>query len=124
MSDVITKLEQLAQYIEATNDKTIPSKLDDALDYISGYDYFGTEGQNDPRGDQRDAEWVPYDPEYEDSDGEYEYFRVETTQNAVKCIKELIEMIKKSPTSDRASKDVYDMVEEAFSSLFKEYGLN
>ncbi len=60
MENTISKLEQLTQYIQATNDESVMSKLDSALDNISTFDYFGTEGQFDPRGDQRDAEFADH----------------------------------------------------------------
>lgn len=121
MENTINKLEQLTQYIQATNDKSVMSKLDSALDNISTFDYFGTEGQFDPRGDQRDAEFVPYDPDNEDSDGEYDYFKVESISMAVQCIKDLIKMLKEDMSEGR---DSSKMVEDSFKDLFNEYGLN
>lgn len=121
MENTISKLEQLTQYIQATNDESVMSKLDSALDNISTFDYFGTEGQFDPRGDQRDAEFVPYDPDNEDSDGEYEYFKVESIPMAVQCIKDLIKMLKEDMSEGR---DSSEMIENSFQDLFNEYGLN
>lgn len=121
MENIINKLEQLSQYIQATDDESVMSKLDSALDNISTYDYFGTEGQLDPRGDQRDAEFIPYDPDDEDSDGEYEYFRVESIPMAVQCIKDLIKMLKEDMSEGR---DSSEMIENSFQDLFNEYGLN
>lgn len=121
MENTINKLEQLSQYIQATNDESVMSKLDSALDNISTYDYFGTEGQLDPRGDQRDAEFIPYDPDDEDSDGEYEYFRVESIPMAVQCINDLIKMLKEDMSEGR---DSSEMIENSFQDLFNEYGLN
>lgn len=121
MENTINKLEQLSQYIQVTDDESVMSKLDSALDNISTYDYFGTEGQLDPRGDQRDAEFIPYDPDYEDSDGEYEYFRVESIPMAVQCIKDLIKMLKEDMSEGR---DSSEMIENSFQDLFNEYGLN
>ncbi len=121
MENTINKLKQLSQYIQATNDESVMSKLDSALDNISTYDYFGTEGQVDPRGDQRDAEFIPYDPDDEDSDGEYEYFRVESIPMAVQCIKDLIKMLKEDMSEGR---DSSEMIENSFQDLFNEYGLN
>ena len=37
--------------------------LDEQLDMLSEEDAFGTEGQIDPRGDQRNGEWSMYNVE-------------------------------------------------------------
>lgn len=37
------------------------SVLEEMLDDLHGTDFFGTEGQNDPRGDFRDGQWSLYD---------------------------------------------------------------
>lgn len=56
VSKVVGRLGELA-----TNDpddaEGIAEALDAMLDDLRGYDFFGTEGQNDPRGDFRDGEW-------------------------------------------------------------------
>lgn len=117
----IEKLEQLKQYIQATGDSNICGKMDSALDEISQMDFFGTEGQLDPRGDQRDAPWNPYDPNDEDSEGEYEYFRCESPQMAVNCIDELIKLYNEVDVDYQ--NETSKMFEDAFSNIFKEYGL-
>lgn len=37
------------------------SVLEEMLDDLHGTDFFGTEGQDDPRGDFRDGQWSLYD---------------------------------------------------------------
>lgn len=37
--------------------EVMASDLDSMLDDLHFHDFFGTEGQNDPRGDFRDDEW-------------------------------------------------------------------
>lgn len=122
MTNVIEKLEQLKQLIQITNDEQICDKMDSALDNIQCYDFFGTEGQLDPRGDQRDAPWTPYDPDDEDSDGDYEYFRCEDVKMAIDCIDYLIQRYKEIDKKSYQQK-VEQMYEESFSKIFKEYGL-
>lgn len=119
----IEKLEQLEQYVQTTQDKTIITKLDSALDNFNEYDYFGTEGQFDPRGDQRDAEFIPYNPDDEDSDGEYEYFTVTSVSMAIDCIKQLIKMVR-TDASKGHTEELESMVESCFKDVFDEYGLN
>lgn len=126
MTNVIEKLEQLKQLIQITNDEQICDKMDIALDEIQSEDFFGTEGQCDPRGDQREAPWTPYDPDDEDSDGDYEYFRCENAKMAIDCIDYLIQRYNEM-TENKWDKPyqpkVAKMYEEAFSDIFKEYGL-
>jgi hypothetical protein len=54
----VTKvLETLTEYIENECDeskKVFAESFDEFLDDLVSNDYFGTEGQSDPRGDQRD----------------------------------------------------------------------
>lgn len=46
---------ELTRYVAdcLDNDEATKSDLDDFLDKLAEQDAFGTEGQNDPRGDQR-----------------------------------------------------------------------
>jgi len=56
VSKVVGRLGELA--INDPDDaEGIAEALDAMLDDLRGYDFFGTEGQNDPRGDFRDREW-------------------------------------------------------------------
>ena len=58
MTTMIEKLETLAKSIKETNDSyedEVTDMVDEALDMMLDYDYFGTEGQLDPRGDQRES---------------------------------------------------------------------
>lgn len=54
---VFDRIKNLAQEDETFCDDLFTT-LDDFLDAMSDYGVFGTECQNDPRGDQRDSSWT------------------------------------------------------------------
>jgi len=56
---VLKVLERMAEQVRSDNDmtETYSDELDMMLDELLGQDFFGTEGQNDPRGDHRDESW-------------------------------------------------------------------
>lgn len=127
MDNLIQKLKALGQYIVATNDVKAVNMLDEALDNLLQMDFFGTEGQLDPRGDQREAEFVPYDEEDEDSDGEYEYFKIENIQNVEPVINEFIKLLQTTESDYTEEDGVNGFVEEienSFDELFAHCGLN
>ena len=127
MDNLIQKLTALGQYIVATNDVNAVNMLDEALDNLLQMDFFGTEGQLDPRGDQREAEFVPYDEEDEDSDGEYEYFKIENIQNVEPVINEFIKLLQTTESDYTEEDGVNGFVEEIennFGELFAHCGLN
>lgn len=127
MDKLIQKLKALGQYIVATNDVKAVNMLDEALDNLLQMDFFGTEGQLDPRGDQREAEFVPYDEEDEDSDGEYEYFKIENIQNVEPVINEFIKLLQTTESDYTEEDEVNGFVEEVendFGELFAHCGLN
>lgn len=127
MDKLIQKLKALGQYIVATNDVKAVNMLDEALDNLLQMDFFGTEGQLDPRGDQREAEFVPYDEEDEDSDGEYEYFKIENVQNVEPVINEFIKLLQTTESDYTEEDEVNGFVEEVendFGELFAHCGLN
>lgn len=127
MDKLIQKLKALGQYIVATNDVKAVNMLDEALDNLLQMDFFGTEGQLDPRGDQREAEFVPYDEEDEDSDGEYEYFKIENVQNVEPVINEFIKVLQTTESDYTDEDEVNGFVEEVendFGELFAHCGLN
>jgi hypothetical protein len=57
--DVIKVLNRLAKSVEndEVDAQTLSDNLEGFLDELRGDDFFGTEAQNDPRGDGRDALW-------------------------------------------------------------------
>ena len=127
MDNLIQKLKALGQYIVATNDVKAVNMLDETLDNLLQMDFFGTEGQLDPRGDQREAEFVPYDEEDEDSDGEYEYFKIENIQNVEPVINEFIKLLQTTESDYTEENGVNGFVEEienSFDELFAHCGLN
>lgn len=127
MDNLIQKLKALGQYIVATNDVEAVNMLDEALDNLLQMDFFGTEGQLDPRGDQREAEFVPYDEDDEDSDGEYEYFKIENIQNVEPVINEFINLLQTTESDYTEEDGVNGFVEEIennFGELFAHCGLN
>ena len=127
MDNLIQKLKALGQYIVATNDVNAVNMLDEALDNLLQMDFFGTEGQLDPRGDQREAEFVPYDEEDEDSDGDYEYFKIENIQNVEPVINEFIKLLQTTESDYTEEDGVNGFVEEienSFDELFAHCGLN
>ena len=127
MDNLIQKLKALSQYIVATNDVNAVNMLDEALDNLLQMDFFGTEGQLDPRGDQREAEFVPYDEEDEDSEGDYEYFKIENIQNVEPVINEFIKLLQ-TTESDYTEEDgvngFVEEVENSFDEVFAHCGLN
>lgn len=56
---VLKVLDALRQQVLTDEDmaEALADALDDALDVLNGEDAFGTEGQNDPRGDFRQRAW-------------------------------------------------------------------
>lgn len=50
----LARLTLYALELPAEQQKLFCDDFNDFLDELSGQDAFGTEGQNDPRGDQRD----------------------------------------------------------------------
>ena len=127
MDNLIQKLKALGQYIVATNDVKAVNMLDEALDNLLQMDFFGTEGQLDPRGDQREAEFVPYDEEDEDSDGDYEYFKIENIQNVEPVINEFINLLRTTESDYTEEDGVNGFVEEienSFDEVFTHCGLN
>lgn len=58
-------LERIRQYVlesddaptEVSDADVIAGELEGMLTELAGQDFFGTEGQNDPRGDFRNGEW-------------------------------------------------------------------
>lgn len=127
MDKLIQKLKALGQYIVATNDVKAVNMLNEALDSLLQMDFFGTEGQLDPRGDQREAEFVPYDEEDEDSDGEYKYFKIENIQNVEPVINEFIKLLQTTESDYTDEDEVNGFVEEVendFGELFAHCGLN
>ena len=127
MDKLIQKLKALGQYIVATNDINAVNMLNEALDSLLQMDFFGTEGQLDPRGDQREAEFVPYDEEDEDSDGEYKYFKIENIQNVEPVINEFIKLLQTTESDYTEEDGVNGFVEEienSFDELFVHCGLN
>ena len=127
MDNLIQKLKALGQYIVATNDVKAVNMLDETLDNLLQMDFFGTEGQLDPRGDQREAEFVPYDEEDEDSDGEYEYFKIENIQNVEPVINEFIKLLQTTEsdyTEEDGANGFVEEIENSFDELFAHCGLN
>ena len=127
MDNLIQKLTALGQYIVATNDVKAVNMLDEALDNLLQMDFFGTEGQLDPRGDQREAEFVPYDEEDEDSDGEYEYFKIENIQNVEPVINEFIKLLQTTEadyTEEDGANGFVEEIENSFDVVFTHCGLN
>lgn len=58
MASMVENLEKLAKAIQETDESyedEVTDMVDDALDMMLEYDYFGTEGQLDPRGDRRNT---------------------------------------------------------------------
>lgn len=57
--NVVTVLNRLAKSVKDgdLDAYIVAERLDEMCDSLLGDDFFGTEGQLDPRGDQRDAEW-------------------------------------------------------------------
>jgi hypothetical protein len=57
--NVVTVLKRMVAQAEASVDdaEAYAENLETMLDELSGYDFFGTEGQTDPRGDGRDGQW-------------------------------------------------------------------
>lgn len=43
---------------DASDAKVWSEWIDNVCEYLSEEDFFGTEGQSDPRGDQRDNSWT------------------------------------------------------------------
>lgn len=57
---VITVLDRTIDLINQDEEYAdmMSDYLDDMLEDLLNYDAFGSEGQNDPRGDGRDGEWT------------------------------------------------------------------
>lgn len=119
MEKLISKLEAVVEYIKATKDNNVIQQLNDAFDDLLESDVFGTEGQLDPRGDQRNAyRDSEYEDDYDDYEDEVERFSIETIDDAIKSVNGLIELIK-SDTDE----DDYDYFYEVFEPTFQKCGL-
>lgn len=119
MEKLISKLEAVVEYIKATKDNNVIQQLNDAFDDLLESDVFGTEGQLDPRGDQRNAyRDSEYEDDYDDYEDEVERFSIETIDDAIKSVNGLIELIK-SDTDE----DDYDYFYEVFEPIFQKCGL-
>lgn len=118
---LITKLKVMKGYLEKTNDVRCSDALNDVLEGLAMEDIFGTEGQCDPRGDQRDAEFAEYDEmspeEQEEWDGEFEYFDVGDVYTAPEVVQNLIDLVK-SEDDEEYSEGILD----AFNELFDRFG--
>jgi hypothetical protein len=57
---VLTVLSRIKDQIVSDHDDALAysEALNDILDELGQADFFGTEGQNDPRGDQRNGLWT------------------------------------------------------------------
>jgi len=115
----ISNLEALKDYLSVVNDEKCINLLDETLDKLLSEDAFGTEGQSDPRGDQRESEWEPYDEEDEDSDGEYSYIKVGDWYSPTQVVQNLINYIK-----NQDYEEWVDDMANSFEELFKIFGLN
>ena len=118
---LITKLTAMKNYLEETNDERCSNALNDVLEDLADQDTFGTEGQNDPRGDQRDAEFAEYDEmseeEQEEWDGEFEYFDVGDVYSAPEVVQNLINLVEKWDDEEYS-----EGILNAFNELFDRYG--
>lgn len=118
---LITKLNVMKEYLEKTNDERCSDALNDVLEDLACEDTFGTEGQNDPRGDQRDAEFAEYDEmspeEQEEWYGEFEYFDVGDVYTAPEVVQNLIDLVKRED-DDEYSEGILD----AFNEMFDRFG--
>lgn len=114
---LIQKLQKMKDYLEQTNDKRCADALNDTLEDLFSCDTFGTEGQNDPRGDQREAKWVPYDEDDEDSEGEYEYIQVGDWYQAPEVVQNLINTVNLENDDDYSNG-----IMEAFNEIFERFG--
>lgn len=58
--NLLTVLERMAEQARECDETThvYAAVLDDALDGLLAEDFFGTEGQSDPRGDQHASEFA------------------------------------------------------------------
>jgi hypothetical protein len=119
MEKLILKLDAVVEYIKATKDINIIQPLNNAFDDLLESDVFGTEGQLDPRGDQRNAyRDSEYEDDYDDYEDEYERFAIESLDDAIKAIAGLIELIKSDTDVDD-----YDYFYEVFEPTFQKCGL-
>lgn len=118
MIETKKKLTALKDLIEIIKDEKIIARVEDAITQMSMDGCFGTEGSIDPRGDQRNAEFIPYDVNDEDSDGEFNYFSVHDVSTCSNALNKLI-----VDADDDYSESDYEAVEEYFGPLFKECGL-
>lgn len=120
MEKLISKLDAVVEYIKATKDINIIQPLNNAFDDLLESDVFGTEGQLDPRGDQRNAyRDSEYEDDYDDYDDyEVEWLVIETLDDAIKAINGLIELIKSDTDVDD-----YEYFYEVFEPTFQKCGL-
>ena len=98
---LIQKLENMKNYLEQTNDTHCYSILNDILDDLVECDAFGTEGQNDPRGDRRNDD----------------YNQSRKTIKPSDVVNNLINDIKETNDEDYSS-DMY----ESFKDIFERFG--
>ena len=95
------KLDEAAEFYSdagETSRTNMREMLDNALDDLSCNDFFGTEGQNDPRGDQRNAE----DEDYKVKD-----------RGFLKTINAFKRYLR-----DNEDEDVIDSIKEEFEEMF------
>lgn len=118
MEKLISKLDAIVEYIKATKDNNVIQPLNNAFDDLLESDVFGTEGQLDPRGDQRAYRDSEFEDDYDDYEDEVERFAIETLDDAIKAINGLIELIK----SD-IYEDGYEYFYEVFEPTFQKCGL-
>ena len=65
-SGVIQVLESIIAQVKNSEEDALvyAEELEEMLNYLQSEDFFGTEGQTDPRGDQRDGNiWTVYKPQ-------------------------------------------------------------
>ena len=98
---LIQKLENMKNYLEQTNDTHCYDILNDILDDLVECDAFGTEGQNDPRGDRRNND----------------YHQSRKTIKPSDVVNNLINDIKETNDEDYSS-DMY----ESFNDIFERFG--
>lgn len=100
---IIIKLFSIREkYVESGSDnkKTLKLILDNALDDLSNEDFFGTEGQLDPRGDQRESKG--------------EYFKIDDKRSLKDVVTNLQTLV---ATSEN---DEIEYIENAFNETFQE----
>lgn len=100
---IIIKLFSISEkYLESGSDnkKTLRLIFDNALDDLSNEDFFGTEGELDPRGDQRESKG--------------EYFKIDDKHSLKDVVTNLQTLV---ATSEN---DEIEYIENAFNETFQE----